>query len=54
VRFQNVDDLLFVSKLPLVNFILSNRDRVNPGGQHKKCSPWYALGWGGKSWQGLV
>jgi hypothetical protein len=53
-KLQKGDDLNFASKSPLVTFILVNVSRVNPSGQHKKCSPWYALGWGGKSWPGLV
>lgn len=53
-KFQKGDDLHFVSKSPLVTLILVNVCRVNPGGQHKKWSPWLSLGWGGKSWQGLV
>jgi hypothetical protein len=31
--------VLVVSRLPLVNLISSNGERVNPDGQHTKCSP---------------
>jgi hypothetical protein len=43
-KFQNGDDLHFVSMLPLVTFILGNVGRVNYDGQHQKCSSWYGLG----------
>jgi hypothetical protein len=54
VKIQKVYDLVSVSMLPLGMLILSNWDRVNKVGQHKKCSRLCALGWGEKSWEGLV
>ena len=53
-KVQKGYDLYSVSMLPLGMLILSNWYRVNNGGQHKECSPLYALGWGEKSWEGLV
>ena len=43
-----------VSKWHLGLTNLSNGQSFGQSGQHEKCSSWWGLGWGAKSWQGLV
>ena len=43
-----------VSTLPLCILIIINRKGTGQSGQHQKCSSWWGLGWGAKSWEGLV
>ena len=39
---------------PICILVLRNRERTSQSGQHQKCSTWWGLGWGAKSWDCLV
>ncbi len=54
VKFQKVDNLVFVSKLLLCLFTIWIWARICRGCFGQSGSPWCCLGWGAKSWQSLV
>ena len=53
-KIQMWHDLKSISLFHLCLIIVSNRKGTSQSGQHQKCSTWWGLGWGAKSWESLV